>query len=169
MGEYVRIIKRSKWPTEEAIENNIDNIEAKTIVQEMAMKYDENCLSIWKLDDKKDIILALMNTQKSNTETVTALKITDELLAENGLIIKNVPGNSLVEELNSYHYDVVDMNYKNLGDFARVIMTALKDEENNLKRITRKEMKDILIEAISNERIKSEELSEDMRRDLKIV
>lgn len=91
MSEYVRIIKRSKWPTEETIANDINNIEAKTIVQEMAMKYDENCLSIWKLDNKKDIILALVNTQKSNTETVTALKITDELLQKNGLTIKNVP------------------------------------------------------------------------------
>lgn len=77
-------------------------------------------------------------------------------------------GNSLVEELNSYHYDIIDMNYKNLGDFARVIMTALKDEDNNLKRITRKEMKDILIDAISNNILKSEDLSEDMRKDLKI-
>lgn len=78
-------------------------------------------------------------------------------------------GNSLVDELNAYHYDVIDMNYKNLGDFANVIMTALKDEENNLKRITKKEMREILLEAISNNTINEEDLSEYMKKDLGIV
>ena len=103
MCSYVRVIKRSKWSDEEKIKAGIDinNLQARTIVQEMSMKGEESSLSIWKLNNEKDIALALVSTNKRNLEKITILKIEENLLTENGLNISQENGCSVVEELNT--------------------------------------------------------------------
>lgn len=158
MCKYVRLIKRGRWPTEKEINYNIDNVSAKTIVQEMAMKGTDNSLSIWQLEDKEDIALAVISPNKQSVEKITAVKISKEELEKNGLEIKEQNGNSVASYLNSKHFDIVNMNYKSLGSFAKVIIEALKNEEN-LEVITQKEVETILKNAISDGRIDKDTLS----------
>lgn len=161
MCKYVRLIKRGRWPTEEEIDYNIDNISAKTIVQEMAMKGEENSLSIWQLENKEDIALAVISPAKQSIEKITAVKINKDELLKNGLEIKEQEGNSVASCLNSNHFDIVNMNYKSLGNFAKVIIEALKDE-NNLEIITQKEVIEILKKAIDDGKVNKDDLSSDI-------
>lgn len=168
MCSYVRVIKRGRWPDEEEIkkEINIDNIEAKTIVNEMAIKGEQSCLSIWKLNEEKDIALALVSPNKNSLEKITIIKIDEAILAENGLTISQEEGASVVQGLNNKHYDIINMTYKNLGDFANAIITALKDNENVLT-ITEKAIATYVNEAIKSEEIDINDLNESFLRKVK--
>ncbi|MBR3133089.1 MAG: hypothetical protein IKG42_03340 [Clostridia bacterium] len=168
MCSYVRVIKRSKWPDEEKIKAGIDinNLQARTIVQEMSMKGEESSLSIWKLNNEKDIALALVSTNKRNLEKITILKIEENLLTENGLNISQENGCSVVEELNTCHYDIINMNYKNLGDFAKVIIKSLENEEN-VKTISKKNLAIYINDAINSNKIDIASLDEQLVNEIK--
>ena len=168
MCSYVRVIKRGRWPSEEEIkkEINIDNIQARTIVQEMTMKGEQSCLSIWKLNVEKDIALALISPNKNSLEKITILKIDEKILTENGLTISQEEGESVVQGLNNKHYDIINMTYKNLGDFANVIITALKNDKNVLT-ISKRDIATYVNEAIKNKEIDINDLDENFLRKVK--
>lgn len=166
MSEFIRIIKRSRWQSKEAINGDINNIKAKTIVQEMSMREGAEGLSIWKLEDPADIALALISSNKENIEKIDVLKINEDELKKCGLQIVQIDGNSVVEKLNEFHYDIINMTYKNLGDFANVIVEALEEKEN-FKQISVIEIKKYINSAIENGDLELENLNEKLINKLK--
>ena len=132
----------------------------------MTMKGEQSCLSIWKLNEKKDIALALISPNKNSLEKITILKIDEKILTENGLTISQEEGESVVQGLNNKHYDIINMTYKNLGDFANVIITALKNDKNVLT-ISKRDIATYVNEAIKNKEIDINDLDENFLRKVK--
>ena len=60
MPNYIRVINRPYWPSEEKINNGIDiqKLEARTITQDLRTK--DNTLSIWCIDNPEDAVLAMV-------------------------------------------------------------------------------------------------------------
>lgn len=170
MKRFVRMISRSNWPNtvdklNEYFEN-VNEIPAKAITQDINAKGSNNALSIWELKDERDLILSMINGNKTTISKMFFLFLDEELLQSYGFEAQNKQGTSLVQELNQYHYDIENMTYESLGEFAKVIITALKDENNNLKRIDEIIVKKTIIEAVNEGKIEKDELNVELRKKL---
>lgn len=162
--KYSREIKRSRWPDgvskiNECLSDIGNKLDARTIVQEMKMNGKESALSIWNLDEPKDLVLSLITPGKQSVEGMCFIKIDEDLLLNNNLTLKNDKGESLVDSLNNNHYDIVDMKYNSLGNFSKVILESLKNEKKNLIILTKNEVVNIIKEAIEEGLIDQDRLN----------
>ena len=162
--KYSREIKRSRWPDgvskiNEYLSDIGNKLDARNIVQEMKMNGEESALSIWNLDEPKDLVLSLITPGKQSVEKMCFIKIDEDLLVNNNLILKNDKGESLVDSLNNNHYDIVDMKYNSLGNFSKVILESLKNEKKNLIILTKNEVVNIIKEAIEEGLIDKDRLN----------
>lgn len=153
MPNYIRIINRPFWPTNEEIKKGVDiqNLEARAIAWDLRTK--DNDLSIWCVDNPEDAVLAMVLGAQRIEDTFT-LKIDESLLKDNNLEFKNEEGHTALRDINSFHYNIKNLTYKKLADVSNVIIEALKDEKN-LESFDQQQIIDIINEALKEGRIKS--------------
>ncbi|MBQ8901622.1 MAG: hypothetical protein IJY87_00970 [Bacilli bacterium] len=161
---FYRMIFKPFWPCEESIDSLdecLNNLELRTIIKDFRTK--DNTLSIWNLDDPKDVVLALINPNY-RLEDAFFVKITKEELEANGLILNNNKGNSIFEELNENHYDIVDVNYKTLGKVSKLILSALKNGDCEL--VTTHEIIKIIRKLVDEEKINVAKLPKEIKEKI---
>lgn len=152
MPNYIRVINRPYWPSEEKINNGIDiqKLEARTITQDLRTK--DNTLSIWCIDNPEDAVLAMvLNANK--IEDMFTLKIDEELLINNNLEFKNETGSTQLTDINQFHYNIKNITYKSLADVSKVIIEALKNDDN-LNSYSQKDIIEMINKALEDGRIK---------------
>lgn len=127
--KFLRMFCPAFWPTTEDIndiEEFANKLELKTIIHDFRTK--DNTLSLWNLDDPIDAALGLVNPNYKLSD-VFFVKITESRLEEAGLLIKNNKGNSLFEDLNDNHFDILDVNYTSLKKVSELVLEAIKNEQ----------------------------------------
>lgn len=164
MSYYIRKIARSKWQEkqlsqdeEEAI-NEIKNVKADAITN--CIKTTGNKLSLWKVEEKRDLIedIVPLIVGFERPDTCDVIYISDEIFKEEGIALEQSPqdANTPIEELKKNHYNAVVGNYEGLGKFAKVVLRSL----DNHKRFSRGEVKAKLKDMLNNHEIEKEMLSE---------
>ncbi|MBR3888670.1 MAG: hypothetical protein IKJ32_06185 [Clostridia bacterium] len=164
MANYIRVINRAYWPSEDEISKgiNIDEIGANTITQELKTK--DNTLSLWAVENPEDVVLAMISNA-SRIDDMYTLKIEDDILYAKKLNVVNDHANSRIKELNEFHYNIRDLNYKKLADVAGAIIEALR-EETNLEVFTKKDIIMILKKAIIEKRVAIQDLHKKIREEI---
>lgn len=164
MAYYVRKISRSKWQ-----ENPLSADETKALqeVKSVAADAITNCikttgnkLSLWKVEEKRDLIedIIPLIIGFERPDTCDIIYISDKIFSEEGISLEqsSEDANTPIESLKQYHYNAVVHDYDGLGKFAKAILKSL----SNHKRFKGKEVKTKLKEMLNNHEIDKEMISD---------
>ena len=151
MPNYVRIINRALWPKTDDIMHgfDVDKLEAKTITKEF--RNNDNTLSLWAVENVDDAVLAMI-TSANKIDDMWTLKISDSIIENSKLEVKNEATHPNVKGIGQFHYNIKNLTYKSLADVSNVIIEALKNEEN-LREYTKNDIQEILDDAIEQGRV----------------
>ncbi|PEZ88014.1 hypothetical protein CN374_16150 [Bacillus cereus] len=166
MAFLIRKMARSKWPQENFMEMDINDLSADAITS--CLRTSSNTLSTWEIESMEnleDAVLALVAASQK-IDTMFVVSIDKEKIINNGFQIEETPGQTLVEDLIETHKDVSGLTYQTIGKFASVMLESLHEEQ--VHRFTASKLKKILISAIESGRLDKEALNEDMRKKLKL-
>jgi len=133
-----------------------EDISADAITIDLQTK--NNALSFWEIEDAdslEDVVLALMSTAH-NLASIDVLAIPSESIKELGLDIKPTPGSTFAEGMVESHRNIGILNLKKLGGIADLFISEYKLDK--VKRFTRKQVKRILKDAISDGRLNKDAL-----------
>jgi len=164
MSYYIRKIARSKWQENQLSTNEVDainevkNVKADAITN--CIKTTGNKLSLWKVDEKRDVIedIVPLIVGFERPDTCDIIYISDEVFKEEDIELEQSPedANTPIEELKQYHYNAIVGNYEGLGKFAKIVLRSL----GNHKRFKGKEVKDKLKDMLNSHEIEKEMISE---------
>ena len=151
MPNYVRIINRALWPKTDDIMHgfDVDKLEAKTITKEF--RNNDNTLSLWAVENEDDAVLAMI-TSANKIDDMWTLKISDSIIENSKLEVKNEATHPNVKGIGQFHYNIKNLTYKSLADVSNVIIEALKNEDN-LKEYTKNDIQEILDDAVEQGRV----------------
>lgn len=152
-----RKITRSKW--EDRQDMDADEISADAVTADL--RTHGKTLSFWKCgDDKKleveNAVLALASG-RDDLDKIEVVWVADNVLrnAANQRL-KATRGMTPVADLVNQHVDVYGLDYARLGATAKCIVAALAKDQ--YRRLSKKEVKRILMKAIEMKRLKPEDL-----------
>ncbi|WP_124116125.1 hypothetical protein [Paenibacillus xylanexedens] len=151
MSFLVRKVTKSKWPNSDA-DVDIANVSADAVSS--CLRTSQNKLSTWEiesLDKIEDAVLALISNADriENMDVITIEK--DNIRGLGFILDEQTPGKTVVDDLKDTHIDICELNYKTIGEFAAVIVSAFKEERH--LRFTRRAIEGIVKKAISDGRV----------------
>ncbi|WP_421827061.1 hypothetical protein [Larkinella sp.] len=157
MSLLVRKIARSKWYNKK---QNID-IDTPADAISSCLRTQNNTLSVWRIEDEsevKEAILAIISNQ-DQLDTIDIVILKETYLSENSIQIETTKGETPVKELVNIHRDLSQLTYSKLG----IIAKHITDQEATFKRITVKDSKQIILEAIEKKRLSIDDLKVKVR------
>ena len=166
MSLLVRKFSRSKWPKANYESFSSNDISADAITS--CLRTSNNTLSTWEIESKDQVqeaVLALVSGFE-RLDTIDIVIFEKEKLINNGFEIVATPGITPIEDLVDTHKDIVKLNYQSIGSFAELVLDCLAN--SSVQRITRTEVKKILINAIEKDRLDSALLKKGIREKLAI-
>lgn len=166
MFQIVRKVTKSKWNNQLSDDADLNLvITADAITGCLRTKL--NTLSIWKVENVDDAILALASMNDSIVP-IDYIVLSEAFFEKNSIKIENIIAESNpVEELREKHYDIIELNYESLGLLSREIASNIaSDKMNYIKRCKPKEVKEILQKAITDGKLKLEDLSPNLKEKL---
>ena len=158
----VRKITRAKWSGGQGLADG----EIPTDAVTADLRTQRNSLSFWQCptdeDDELDDLALAIATGRDFLDTVEFVWLDDDELMDDGLTLNETPGRTPVTELSESHVDVTQLDYLRLGTVARHISTAI--EENRYRRLTRRSVKNLIADAMEQDRVDLDALSPILRR-----
>ncbi len=145
MTILVRKIDRGKW-----LQNNIlegEDISADAITN--CTRTTKNTLSTWSIpseDDLQNAVLAIVSGHQ-HLDSIDIVCLTQESLADEGIIIEETNGSIPIDSLKDTHRDLSNITYLSLGIIANKIKAEIID--GKVIRFTKGKLKKILNDAIS--------------------
>lgn len=140
----------------------LEDIPADTVLAEL--KTDKNKLSVWKVEtenDLNDAFIALCANCNS-IATIDAVKIDEKDLEE--LVIEKEEGNTPTVGINGNHRNIVELNYKTLGDVIMSIVCGI--QKNGYVRKTKGEMITLLTEAYFSNKLEFDKLESSVKEKI---
>jgi hypothetical protein len=162
MSILVRKINRAKWP-QENLGTTID-IPADAITG--CLRTQQNTLSVWEIptqDDLGEAVLAIA-ASLDHLESLDVIMLDSEFLISANIDISNTPGNTKVNDLVDTHKDLSNLTYSKLGIISTHIVDRIHADQ--LRRFTKKSLKDILNKAIEEQRLNRDDLKEYIKGNL---
>ena len=162
MSLLVRKIDKSKWFQADIC--NDEDVSEDAITN--CMRTKQNALSVWQITSESEIeeaVLAIVSGHQY-IETIDVIPLESQYLRDNGIDCLNTTGLTPVEDLEQQHVDLSNLSYRKLGTIAYHIVNRIK--KGKLRRYTVGRVKDLLREAISNGRLRIEDLSDSVRSKL---
>ena len=163
MTLQVRKINQAKWLQADIV--NGAKIPADAITN--CLRTQQNALSVWKIkseDEIENAVIAIVSGHPHPFETFDIVLLNPEYLERNGVNFTATEGTTTVKRLKDMHFDMVDLTYEKLGIVACHIVEKFK--EKKVLRYTKKNLKDILNNAINEKRLDINELSENIKNKL---
>jgi len=164
----VRKISQAKWRTFAHEDGKPVSADAVT----GDLRTQNNNLSLWKISDLsefREAALAIVSGHE-RLDTIDLVALDEAELSEVGLSVRETFGATPVEELQRIHRDVVSLTYEDLRPIAQAVISGIRQER--VKRISKKEILDIITDAIKNERLNLSDLKKEVlegaRKTLKI-
>jgi hypothetical protein len=155
MSLLVKKIEKSKWLQNDIM--NGEDISADAITN--CMKTKNNTLSMWRIDDEKQIdeaVLAIVSAHQ-HLDTFDVVWVNVSQLEEYGIGMQDTPGITPIDDLVDRHVDIVNLTYRSLGKVANCIVKCFSD--SSLKRYTYADLKKILKRAIKSGRLEVERIA----------
>ncbi|HIF5510692.1 TPA: hypothetical protein ACX3C4_000429 [Pasteurella multocida] len=159
MSFLIRKITKSKWKNSNdpqgCEELEISKLSSDAITS--CLRTSKNALSFWEVSDiskesnlennidLKNVILALLTSSKSediSTLDIVFFEKNEELLKENGISLDKTDGDTIDDNLKSFHIDLCNLNHKNLTFIANTMCTCLNEEYHI--RFTKNSLKELL-------------------------
>ena len=160
----VRRYTPAKWKPSQGLPQGVIPADAVTV----DLQTSGNTLSFWKCssaeNDELDESALAIAAAKEHIETIDLFWIPQRTLLEESLTMQATLGRTPVKDLKNRHVDVSSLDYEQLGKVARHVATAIKGQQ--CRRITRKEVKDLLIVAVREKRVGLNDLKEHVRNKL---
>jgi hypothetical protein len=161
-----RKIQISRWERKSYSKDDAD-VRADSLTGR-CLKTDNEELSVWACENRKDdvaeIALALTaDPQKtSRLERVVIVLLNREQLTHEGFVFKPEHGTSLVADLNSRHVNISELDLYKLVRIAAEITLKVR---NNLLfyQFTAKEIRSLVMRAVSDGRIEESALPENLK------
>jgi hypothetical protein len=163
MSLFIRKINKAQWLQTDIVQG--EDVSADAITN--CMKTKGNTLSAWEVESKTDIDKAVlaMVAAGDHLETIDVVPMTPEYLTEKEVDFKKISGLTPVEGLIKNHINLEQLSYKKLGIIAYHIVDKIRERE--VKRYTEGKCKEILRKAISEGKLKIEDIKDDIRKKLK--
>jgi len=173
MSIFVRQVQMPKWSCVFVNDNFLNlekdkfcSISSDPITKDMGTT--DGTLSVWEVSDvsKKsigDIALALIVGQ-AHLNRMDMMWFCLDISGESPINVKNTLGRSKLKDMNSYHHDIVDLNYTNILPVVALFATALHN--NQYVNFLKDEMTELLLSAINAERIRKEDLPAGIQKDI---
>jgi len=162
MALQVRKINRAKWHELDVV--NGAEIPADAITN--CLRTQQNNLSVWRIkseDEIENAVLAISSGQQY-LETFDIVILDSEYLEQKGIKFMVTEGQTAAKMPKDMHFHMVDLTYEKLGIVAYHIVEKFK--EKKVLRYTKKNLKDILNNAINEKRLDFNELSENIKNKL---
>lgn len=145
MPYLIRRINRAKWD-----ETQDGEVSADAITNDL--KTYQNDLSVWLISNQQELdkaVLALVTGAKqTKLSTLHIVLIDEDLIASNGLDLKETPGDTVVTSLINSHRDIGNLTYSKLGTVKNLILDGIKND--NYALFTKKQLKDLVKSAIES-------------------
>ncbi len=160
-----RKINRAKWSPKAYLPQDAIRADAVT----GCLRTRDDRLSMWQCEDDPDdldqVFLALA-TGPLNTgfDTMDIVVIAENELENAGVTRETTLGETAVPALRSRHVDLVALDLEKLAALAKLL--ALCVRSSHVKRRTQGEIKKLVTDAHNKGHIQSEELKEELRRQL---
>ena len=157
----------------ENIQWNIEKINADVITSEL--RTTSNALSTWAISENiedvesniKEVVLALLTGKKvSSIETIDLILI-DTKTASKFKFDDTEEGDTSIDSLKNRHYNICDLNYKQLGELSKYFMGQIKNEK--FIKITKSKVQKILKEAFKEKIVKIDDFSEALQEKVKKI
>jgi hypothetical protein len=157
MSILVRRITRAKWG-----ENIIpyENVPADAITN--CLKTTDNALSVWRIESEEelnDAILALITGKKQETfSKIDYVLIDENKLIDQGLLLVDSDGDTVVDDLVKKHRNISDLSYKKLGIIKDLILDCINNDKCHL--FSRQQIKILVMNAIESGKLQKEKLND---------
>ncbi len=160
----VRKITRGKWSGGEGLTDG--EIPADGVTADL--RTQRNSLSFWRCStdahsELDDLALAIA-AGRDFLDKVEFVWLDDDELKDDGLTLNDTPGRTPVTELSESHIDVTQLDYLRLGTVARRIHAAIEDDR--YRRLTRRSVKNLIADAIEQDRIDIDALGPKLRQQM---
>ncbi|HED6271761.1 TPA: hypothetical protein U2Q93_004646 [Enterobacter sichuanensis] len=127
MAIYIRKITKSKWDWMNPISHNVAPQDLGTDGVTNCCKTSGNTLSIWKIDseslvsddDKK--VVATLVTNGGSLSSIDCIFLSDEDFNVCGLSVDQEDGDSLISDVKSRHYNIVNLNMSSVSALGLLI------------------------------------------------
>ncbi len=165
MSFVARKIARAKWDSREGVGDN--EIPADAVTNDL--RTSANALSFWNCgaaqkDDLERVVLALASgAERLDKIDLAWIPITE--IEKARLVIEQTDGQTPVAILIKEHVDVSRLDFVRLGKVAALLADAI--EEDRYKRVRKKQVTDVIIDARKRGLLSLTDLSEKVRDEVK--
>lgn len=159
-----RKITRAKWDPKGDLPDG--EIAADAVTGDLRTK--GNTLSFWRChsamnSDLEDAALAIAATwDRLDKLDLVWLATCDIQVAK--LTLKETAGKTPVTDLIKRHVDLCKLDYVRLGKVAQMVAIAIGDKQH--RRFTKASVRDLLVQAVREERLSLDKLSEGLRDEI---
>lgn len=161
-----RKISRSKWKPHQDLAQW--ELQADAITGDL--RTVGNALSVWHCGeeeatdkDVRDAALAMVSLM-DRARPIDLVWFDRDELERAGHKVEQTDGETNVADLCSSHYDICGLDYARLGDVATRVAAAI--EEGRYRRFTRREVLELLTDAIASDRLEISVLKCRLRREV---
>lgn len=133
---------------------------------QLSENYAKHSLSVWEVISETDIdeaVLAIVSGG-DHLEAIDVVLMSSDYLTEKGINCVRTNGSTPVGDLVEKHIDLSNLTYKSLGIVAYHIVDKINDQK--VKRYTIRQLKEILNQAISQNRLTPDKLKDSIREKL---
>lgn len=166
MAFLIRKINRSKWPNQDFENFSIDDLVADAITSDL--RTSKNTLSTWEIESEDQVLEAVLALSSGfdRLDTIDVIILDKAEVIGRGFEIIETPGLTPIKDLVNTHKDIVNLTFKSLGSFSRLILDTFHKEK--VKRVKKGELKKLLLEAIETGRLNIDSLKDGVREKLAV-
>lgn len=164
MAVFARKITRGKWGPTVGLSD--EEISADAVTGDL--RTTNRTLSFWRCGEEDesslgDVVLALASGA-DRVDVVDLAWLAESDVTEKRLDVVESQGSTPVEELRKRHVDIGRLDLERLGTVARLIRGAL--DNSRFKRFTKAEVVNLLVKAVSEDRLKLDALKRDVAEEV---
>lgn len=165
MNMISRKISRAKWDPQEYLQPN--DIGADAISS--SLRTTGNTLSFWRCEkdeaDIKEVALALVcNMDHFDKIDIVVIPIVD--IEHLNIEMLDTLGNTPVDSISKRHVDLVRLNVERLSLIAKALAPRIRSDDGFVFTFTEGQLKMLVRTAIVNERVKLQDLKENIRKKI---
>ena len=160
-----RKITRAKWSFNTGLATG--EIPADAVTADL--RTSGNALSFWRCGTEADRQVeeaALAIAAAGNrVDKLDVVWVSDEDLKADGQRLRDTKGDTRIPELVERHVDIQNLDYVRLGRVANRIVAAI--DGNQYRRLTKKQVVNLLANAVSEERVDLDALNEKVQSEIR--
>ena len=129
------------------------------------LKTEDNQLSVWHIEDDQsnlDLVLTALAANCQFIDNVDYVLIDQRTLTGLNIQVRQTNGNSHYHSANEWHRDLLDLSARRILELAKEIY---KNSDNRMRK-GNKEVKQLLVSAVTSRNIDPANLHKDLQRQI---